>query len=62
MNGNCKQQILFGLCIVFLFVAFTAVASAETHYVYPGELIQAAINAASDGDMIFVYNLTFRVV
>ena len=41
------NYILFRLCIVFFFfIAFTAVASAEAHYVYPSESIQAAVPKA----------------
>ena len=51
-----ERHILAGLCIFLFCVAFTAIASAETHYVYPGESIQAAVDAASSGNTIFVYN------
>jgi parallel beta-helix repeat protein len=53
------RHILAGLCIFFFCVAVTAVTNAETHYVYPSESIQAAVDAASSGDTIFVYNGTY---
>ena len=42
--------------VLFATLAFVSVgcASAATHYVNPGESIQAAVNAASDGDTIIV--------
>lgn len=53
------RHILAGLCIFFFCVAVTAVTNAETHYVYPSESIQAAVDAASSGDTIFIYNGTY---
>jgi len=47
--------------VLFVALAFVGVgyASAATHYVYPDESIQAAVDAASSGDTIFVYNGTY---
>ncbi|OEU49825.1 MAG: hypothetical protein BA871_02910 [Desulfuromonadales bacterium C00003096] len=46
------------VCVIALVAALVVVtpASATTWYVHEGESIQAAINGASDGDTIFVYN------
>ena len=62
MKGCDKQWAftLVGLCIVFCFsAALTATASAAPYYVNPGESIQAAVDNASDGDMIIVRDGTY---
>jgi hypothetical protein len=60
MNGNCKQRILFWVCIVFSpFIALTAVASATIYVPVGYAKIQWAVDAASSGDTIFVYNGTY---
>jgi PGF-pre-PGF domain-containing protein len=52
--------MLLKLCIVFCFsAALTATASAVQYYVTPGESIQAAVDNASDGDMIVVRDGTY---
>ena len=62
MNRNSKHPIL-GLCIIlFFFVFFTAVASATTLYVGPGEAnttIGEAVSAAHAGDTIIVRDGTY---
>jgi len=62
MKGCYKQWafMLLGICIVFCFsAALTATASAVQYYVTPGESIQAAVDNASDGDMIIVRDGTY---
>lgn len=56
----------FGKALVFAFVIFATLAfvsvecaSATTHYVNPGDSIQAAVDAASPDDTVFVYNGTY---
>ena len=45
-------KILLAVCV--LMITFSLTAEADTHYVYPGQSIRAAINAASNGDWIEV--------
>jgi PGF-pre-PGF domain-containing protein len=57
MNGNYKQRTfsLFGLCIVFsFFLVLIPTAGATLYYVNPTESIQAAVDNATDGDIIIV--------
>jgi parallel beta-helix repeat protein len=55
------KRVLILIILVFLFSAFVCTASvATTWYVHPGELIQGAVNMASDGDTIIVKDGTYK--
>jgi parallel beta-helix repeat protein len=58
--GKRKEKALI-FTALFVMLAFLTVgcASATTHYVNPGELIQDAVDAASDGDTIIVRDGTY---
>ena len=61
MKEDYKQWtfvfILLIFCIFFsVFLIDTPTASATVYYVNPGESIQAAVDNASDGDMIIVHD------
>ncbi|WP_091688718.1 NosD domain-containing protein [Methanococcoides vulcani] len=55
-----RQSLLicFAMVFVFLVMAVGTVAAIEIH-VYPGDSIQSAINAATDGNTIIVYPGTY---
>ncbi len=52
MNGKTNSSIGIAVCAFLVFMA--GVALADTHDVYPGGSIQAAINDAENGDQIEV--------
>jgi len=49
------------VCIIALLSAMMMPAAATTWYVHDGESIQAAIDGASSGDTVFVYNGTYDI-
>lgn len=57
-----KKLLLLSLAAILLIsITLLAIpAKADVHEVWPGESIQAAINAASDGDIVFVHSGTYN--
>ena len=53
--------MLIAISLIFLTLGFYPITKADpiTHYVYPGQSIQTAINNANPGDIVFVYNGTY---
>ena len=54
-----EKAIVMGIVFALAMLAFVGCASAGIIYVDPGESIQAAVNAASDGDTIIVRDGTY---
>ena len=54
-----EKAVVMGFVFVLAMLTFVGIASAATHHVNPGESIQAAVNAASDGDTIIVRDGTY---
>ena len=48
--------MLITISLIALVFSFNPIIKAATHYVNPGQSIQAAINSANPGDTIFVYS------
>ena len=54
------MKAIYIVCVIALLGAMmVAPAAATTWYVHDGESIQAAVDSASDGDTVFVYNGTY---
>lgn len=54
-----EKAVVMGFVFVLAMLTFVGSASAATHHVNPGESIQVAVNAASDGDTIIVCDGTY---
>ena len=61
MKSGRRFGKVFAFAVLFAMLAFVSIgcASAATHYVNPGESIQAAVNAANSGDTIIVRGGTY---
>jgi len=57
MSGKISFNIWLAVCVLLLVLAVPA--AADTHYVSPGESIQAAIDAAVNGDEVVVADGTY---
>lgn len=58
-KANYLKTLLFAIFLTTLIVGSVGLASAATHYVNPGELIQTAVTAANPGDTIIVRDGTY---
>lgn len=59
----CIKKLVPLSLIAFLLISITLLViptKADVHEVWPGESIQAAINSASNGDIIFVHSGTYN--